>query len=144
MEGYENNAGGDKKRLCTRSPVDQVNSLMWDWFQKARSNGFPVSGPMLREKALQFTRELNVPEADFKASTGWLNRFRQRHNISFMSVCGESASVSQETVDSWCERIPELVRGNKPRDIYNMDETGLFFRALSDKSLSVSGDECKG
>ena len=29
-------------------------------------------------------------------------------------------------------------------DIYNMDETGLYFRSLPDKSLNICGEDCKG
>ena len=141
---YEQNSSGDRKRLCKRSPVEELNVVMWEWFQRVRSNGVPTSGPMLQEQALVYAKQLGIAESDFKASSGWLNRFRQRHNINFASVCGESASVSQTTVDEWCKKVPDLITGYDPRDIYNMDETGLFFRALPDKSLSIRGEECKG
>ena len=36
---------------------------------------------------------------------------------------------------SWIERIPELVRGYKLGDIWNIDELGLFFKLLPDKGL---------
>ena len=34
--------------------------------------------------------------------------------------------------------------GYEPRNIYNMDETGLFYRALPDKTLRVKGEACSG
>jgi hypothetical protein len=142
MEGYEENASADRKRLRVQTPNEELNNLMWAWFQKVRSNGITVTGPMLQEKALMYASELNV--TDFKASTGWLTRFRQRHNISFLSVCGESACVSQDTVEDWKDKLSDIIEGYSARDIYNMDETGLFFRALPDKTLSVKGEDCKG
>ena len=36
---------------------------------------------------------------------------------------------------SWIERIPELVRGYKLEDIWNMDQLRLFFQLLPDKGL---------
>ena len=36
---------------------------------------------------------------------------------------------------SWIERRPELVRGYKLEDIWNMDKFGLFFKILADKGL---------
>ena len=113
-----------------------------EWFKLARSQGIPLSGPMLQEKALYYASELGL--TDFKASNGWLNRFRARHNINFASVCGESGSVSQVTCEEWIEKLPSILSGYHPCDVYNMDETGLFFRALPDKSLSIKGEECKG
>ena len=80
----------------------------------------------------------------FKASTGWLNRFRQRNNINFASVCGESGSVSEKQVTYWISMLPDIARGYIPCDIYSMDETGLCFRSLPGKSLSIRGEDCKG
>lgn len=117
---------------------------MWEWFQQARSRNIPLSGPMLQEKARHYATELNIPTEDFKASNGWLNRFRQRHNINFASVCGESGSLPNESVENWLSKLPDILSGFKACDIYNMDETGLFYRALPDKSLSIRGEECKG
>lgn len=117
---------------------------MWEWFQKARSQRIPVSGPMLQEKALSFAENLGLKEEDFKASNGWLNRFRQRHNISYAAICGEGGSVSEQQVTDWVSKLPDIVKGYSSRDIYNMDETGLFFRSLPDKTLSIRGEECKG
>jgi hypothetical protein len=59
-------------------------------------------------------------------------------------VCGESACVSQDTVQDWKDKLSDIIEGYSARDIYNMDETGLFFRALPDNTLSVKGEDCKG
>ena len=42
------------------------------------------------------------------------------------------------------ERLPEICRGYKLEDIWNMDESGCFFRALPDRCLSEKGRRCKG
>ena len=54
-------------------------------------------------------------------------------------ICGESGDVSGETVESWKEKLPELARGYNKEDIWNMDETGCFWRALPDKSFGMKG-----
>ena len=61
-----------------------------------------------------------------------------------MSVSGESGDVSGETVKSWKERLPELVQGYSKEDIWNMDETGCFWKALPDKGFGMKGKQCKG
>ena len=45
---------------------------------------------------------------------------------------------------SWIERIPELVRGYKLEDIWNMDELGLFCKLLPDKILIEKAKSEKG
>ena len=61
-----------------------------------------------------------------------------------MANCGESGDVQEETVVSWKERLPELLRGYKKEDIYNLDETGCFWRALPDRGFGEKGKKCKG
>ena len=43
-----------------------------------------------------------------------------------VKVCGESGDVSGDTIESWLERLPELVDGYQKENIWNMDETGVF------------------
>lgn len=37
-----------------------------------------------------------------------------------------------------------MLRGHKPRDIYNADERGLFFRTLPRKTLPLKSEKCIG
>ena len=48
------------------------------------------------------------------------------------------------TVDSWKERLPELVAGYARDDIRNFDETELFWKALPDHGFGAKGKECRG
>ena len=59
-------------------------------------------------------------------------------------MCGERASVDSNVVDDWLKRVPTIVEGYAPRDIFNADETGLFYRSLPEKTLKVRGEDCKG
>ena len=51
--------------------------------------------------------------------------------------------MPKELVEDWKTRLPEILAGYSKEDIFNADETGLFFRALPNRSLVVKGDECK-
>ncbi len=66
------------------------------------------------------------------------------YNIRQVVVSGESGDVSGETVDSWKERLPELVQGYKSEDIWNIDETGCFWMALPDRGFAQKGAKCNG
>lgn len=61
-----------------------------------------------------------------------------------MKVAGKEGDISQETLSSWDEHSHELMRGYEPRNVWNMDETGQFWRAVLDKSLSEHGKRCHG
>ena len=117
------------------------DSAMLEWFSMARSKNIPVSGPMLQAKAVAVAEQMQLE--NFKASNGWVEKFKTRYKIS-MTVSGESGEVREETVESWKERLPQILAGYSPEDILNMDETGKFYRALPNKSLSEAAKQCRG
>ena len=96
-------------------------------------------GPQLIEKAKQIAVSLGKPE--FKGSRGWLEKWKKGKNLR---ISGESGDVQGPTVDSWKERLPELLSGFASDDIWNIDETGLFWKALPDRGFGVKGSACKG
>lgn len=46
-------------------------------------------------------------------------------------------------VESWKERLPEIVQGYEKDNIWNMDETGIFWRALPDHGFGQKSVSCK-
>ena len=143
LEEYETATNLTSKRRCQSVPEhNDLDAVMFTWFSRLRSLNVPVTGPMIQTKAIAVAREMGID--DFKASSGWLTRFKARHSIQAMKMTGERASVPEKEVDEWLERLPTLLEGYEPRDIYNVDETGLFYRALPDKTLSVKGQDVAG
>uniref|UniRef100_A0A8C4N3C7 HTH CENPB-type domain-containing protein n=1 Tax=Eptatretus burgeri TaxID=7764 RepID=A0A8C4N3C7_EPTBU len=141
MQAYKENEPSKKKRanICHFEPV---NDFIWEWFCRMRTSNVPISGPMIREKALAYAESQGI--RDFKASMGWLDKSKTRHNINCAVLSGEGADVKLETVDQWKERLPGIIELYDPKDIFNLHESGLFYRALQDKTLRVRGADCKG
>ena len=145
MESFEQNDSSTKKRNLRNEFNQQVDQLVYEWFVNQRSKNIPITGPLLQERARQIRQELGGPGVDdFKASNGWLEKFRSRHNIKCRVLSGEAASVDPTTVDEWKKRLPSIIDKYDPNDIYNADESGLFFKALPDRSLVTSKETCKG
>jgi len=61
-----------------------------------------------------------------------------------VTICGESGDVWGETSTSWKERLPEILKGYDRKDIYNLDETGCFWKALPDHGFAQKGKQCSG
>ena len=79
----------------------------------------------------------------FKASECWLDKNKLSHCIK-EQIFRESLGVSKTTVESWMERIKELCKGYDQKNIWNIDESGGFFKALSAKVLAQKGKKAKG
>ncbi len=52
--------------------------------------------------------------------------------------------VFSEECEDWKSKLPDHLLGYSLKDIYNLDETGLFYRSLPDKSLTIRGKDCTG
>ncbi|XP_068738866.1 tigger transposable element-derived protein 1-like [Montipora capricornis] len=105
-----------------------------------RASNIPVDDPILVEEARIIAERFG--EDTFKGTSGWLETWKKRHNIGQMSIAGEEGDVSPVTTDSWNERVKELTKGYSPRDVWNEDETGCFWKAMPEKSLSQKGKRC--
>ena len=78
-------------------------------------------------------------------SNGWPSRWKVWHCVKFRSVCGKNAAVTQEVCDDWKQRkLLPVLRKYAPDDIFNADETRLYWRLLPDKTHAVAGKVCTG
>ncbi|GFX49369.1 uncharacterized protein TNCV_3664821 [Trichonephila clavipes] len=100
--------------------------------RQCREQNIPMGGSLLKEKAKAFAKELGI---EFSASEGWLTNFKKRNGIVFKKMCGESLSVYINVCSKWQNSLSDLIKEYEPRNIFNMDETGLFFKCLPEKHL---------
>jgi hypothetical protein len=97
---------------------------------------------LLQEQAIIYSAELGLD--DFTASNGWLQSFQKRHGIRSAMLSGEAAEVSMATVEDWKKRLSTICEGYEEKDIFNADETGLFYRTVPSRSLVQKGDSRHG
>ena len=62
---------------CRLAIYQDVEEALFSWFKQARCMNVPISGPIIKIKAKELAFK------DFQCSTGWLERFKQRHSIVF-------------------------------------------------------------
>jgi len=138
MSNHENNTSMALSRIRSSS---EINTILYRWFVIVRSQGFPISGPILQAKCKEIAKSLNV---EANASEGWLSNWKKKHGISMRAISGESGNVDFALASQWKENLNALCSGYSPKDIFNMDETGYFYRALPDKTLEIKTRACKG
>ena len=138
-------SGGTKRQRIKEGTYVQVNLACFKWLLLQRSENIPIQihGKIIREKALEFAKELNLEK--FQASDGWLHSWKARYNISLKEVSGESKSVTREmTAASKETSLPTILSRYELKDIYNADDFGLFYQGLSKKTLHLKSEKCSG
>lgn len=90
---FEANEPSSKGRISEKKTLNEnINNHVWNFFLQMRKKNLPVTGPLLKQVALDFAEKEKI--ADFKASEGWLTRFKNRHNVEFKITTGEAADVN--------------------------------------------------
>lgn len=75
----------------------------------------------------------------FSTFNGWLQSFKKQHNLPRMNTAGEDGDVNEKVLENWSERVREITREYKPEEVWNMDETGCFWKGLPDTSMNGKG-----
>lgn len=124
----------DKRRRTEQWP--ELDNAVLEWIQRAQSQ-ITISQEVIREKARQYW-PIIYPEKEMPTfSNGWLRGFQARHNIKQNTQHGEAGSLSEDAAAEMI-RIRQLLSSYAPQDIYNCDETALYWRMIPDRSLSSS------
>ncbi|XP_065157210.1 tigger transposable element-derived protein 4-like [Atheta coriaria] len=132
-----------KPKRLRKSRQENVDQALIHWFKNMRNKGIPVSGPKLQEKANGFAARFGI--LDFNCSASWISRFKVRHNIVAEKIVGESSSVDQNSTTNWLISVwPNLRKQFSDDDIFNADETGLFYKLMPNKTLKFNCENCSG
>ena len=108
-----------------------------------RGNVVVKSVAKLKE-AQEFARASGYENSE-KLDINWVNRWKAREEIVCKKLHGEAESVDQDGVNEWQKhRLPTLLKEFEPEQIFNTDETGLFYRCLPDKTHVFKNEKCAG
>ncbi|KAG0442370.1 CENP-B like protein 2 [Dictyocoela muelleri] len=103
-----------------------------------------ITDKILKIKALSLFKDLykildiDVTDSNqvFKASNGFIYKFKARHRISLKQCSGESFNVNMQSFDEFIKDINDKISTYGSENVFNCDETGLFFKLALSKSLA--------
>jgi len=78
----------ERKRRFIRTENEDVNLSTLEWYVSQREGYISVTGAMIQRKARELAQQMG--KKDFKASNGWLESFRKRHNIGPFNMTSPS------------------------------------------------------
>ena len=140
----------DKRNSLTRqrkSPVEHLNEALKVWYNDLERKKAPLNDLVITEKARRLGNELEekgleLPE-HFNYSPSWLLNFKRDNSISLQVSHGESGSADQSSVRNARVIVPQLVLIFGLLNMFNADETGLYWRRLPNASLATARREGK-
>nr|XP_054928928.1 tigger transposable element-derived protein 6-like [Dermacentor andersoni] len=119
-----------------KAAFEDVEKALYKWFIDVRAQNTLLSGPMLQQKAKNFVFILGAK--NFTASSRWLQCFKARFNIVGKTVAGESEDANEDEIKKWLEQEwPQILAKHEPNQIFNADETGLFWQVLPLQTLRL-------
>ena len=114
------------RKMLKKPKLELVDDALWVWFCQERRKGTPLSGPIVKEKALKLYEKLGGDSESFNASEGWLHRWKLRHGIRHVIIAGEKLSSDGNAAIDFVQKFKQLVTEHDlvADQVYNIDETG--------------------
>lgn len=144
MKKSESTLAIESRHTLQQARLKHLDKVLYEWFCKQRSEGARITGPLLQEKAKEFTEKMNF-KSDCKFSDGWLARFKIRHGIRRFDLSDHQKAANRPSAEEFKEKFAELVDELvlTPEQIYNASETGLLYRCLPASTLACKGTVAK-
>ncbi|XP_039290978.1 jerky protein homolog-like [Nilaparvata lugens] len=92
-------------RCTLKKPTNKiVDDALWLWFTQERRKGTPISGPILKEKAMALHAKIENC-GTFRASDSWL----ETSWYPFLSICGEKLSADPGASAEWIKTLEDVI-----------------------------------
>jgi hypothetical protein len=134
----------DSKSTVKGTSAPEFEKALALWLQQMRSHKIPVSQEMLQEKARKLSTAMvnTIPSLkNFKGSRGWVKNFLHRNpTIKQVTLHGEGGSANQKSIEEGRIFLQAQLAKWSMKDVFNMDETALFYRLLPNQTLGTEGE----
>lgn len=118
----------------------QVENATFSWFTLMQEHGATITDDLLIAAAKKFYNmsQKDPSQKELQFSNGWLEGFKRRFKIKGYTRHGEAGSAdnSPEALQRM-EQIKLICSRYQVSDIFNMDETGLFYRLEPNRTLAT-------
>lgn len=134
---------GGKRSTLKEGEFPKTEKRLYKWIIKQRSRNIPINGFMIKAKAIEINSKIKEGAKGFNASDGWLRNFKKRFGIRLLKISGEKLSCQSENVDPFIKKLEEKIKELDlcEDQIYNADESGLFYKSLPDKTYVVNAEK---
>ncbi|OWY96640.1 CENPB protein Homeodomainlike, partial [Phytophthora megakarya] len=115
----------------------ELDQALANWVLHCQARRIFLDGNMVRAKGARLQDKLEIADDEKIAfSNVWLQSFQKSHGFKSFRVHGESGSVNMATIDEQIKRLRAVIQQYAVADVYNFDETGLFYKLCPDKIIA--------
>ncbi len=132
------------KDYMVQSPKDKyldIDTYICEKINIIRNKGGNVNKCTIRELAKEFNTKKN---GTYNISNYFINTFVKRNNLIFKTLHGESKVATINNSLAFVDDYKEILKEYDEKDIFNIDETGVFVKNLGNKSYVISRSDTKG
>lgn len=130
--------GSGKKPL-----YPDIEDDLYGWILNKRADGLEVKYQDIKNNAIVFFKSKNGDGNVPTFSNKWIAGFLKRYNLTLRKVssCRIKKDEDEHIFNEYKSKFNDLIIKNKIKteNIYNMDETGIFFNMSSDTTVDFVG-----
>ncbi|XP_004386991.1 tigger transposable element-derived protein 1-like [Trichechus manatus latirostris] len=123
--------------------MENMERLLSVWIEDQNQRNVPINVVLIQEKARSLFEDLKREQGEgaesetFGASRGWFARFKARHSLHGIGASGEATAADAEAASKYPILLRRVIQdgGYTPRQVFNVDETGLFWKRLPDRTF---------
>lgn len=134
LQSAENHREIAKK--VTKLVYPELEERLKNYLDFMESKGAILDDKILLIKAKQFSDNLSL--VNFRCSMGRLQKFKQRHSFQLRNLHGETQEVAGFNQNLFFSEIKEKISEYGLECIYNMDETGIFYKIIPSKTICLT------
>ncbi|PXF47641.1 Jerky protein-like [Gracilariopsis chorda] len=129
-----------------------IEQRLYEFVPIARSATLPISAATLQCKAIDISDSLiesvqtekeKKELVSSQASNNWVLGFTRRHAMRSIRLHGEAGSVPLSIVATGISSLREQINDFDADCIFNMDETGLFFKLFPKRTYVLASEDRK-
>ena len=142
MAAFKAGTGASATRVSSGQPQFMVclEKMLVTWMDHRKRQGLSVTTEDAQKKALGVYEHLKAKETgpipEFVASRGWFHNFKSRHAFRSIKRSGEAKSADADAAAAFPDELRAVIEegGYKPQQIFNMDETGLQWKKMPERT----------
>jgi AcrR family transcriptional regulator len=132
------------KKVKNSAKYPDIDAAVFEWFCAVRTlrrsrKPLPVSQDLIKARAKLEAKNKGIQT--FKASNGWFWKWRNRYNIGPSVILhGEAGEIDLKAVEPTMQILREALHEFRSENIFNMDESALFYRAIPCRSYLMEDE----